>query len=175
MLHTNLTPTKKRRFSVFWAILCGNSFKVCKKWLKVLMRSQENYFWKNQIRYQKTLNFMLITERLKKLQKMHTQKVSRKSIWWTWVKVEKEHFSTTFLSITFCAWIFLQLFQQFWSQHKILRCLYLFLFFSKILKLSTAWTSRYFSCLRSIYTLQTIVAVHMPRNISVMYRVYKKY
>ncbi len=34
MLPVNITPVQKRRFSVFWAILCGFSFKVCKKWLK---------------------------------------------------------------------------------------------------------------------------------------------
>ncbi len=65
----------------------------------------------------KTQNFALISERLKSCKKMHTQKVIRNPMWWTWVKVEKVHFSIIFLSITFCAWILLQLFQQFWNLH----------------------------------------------------------
>ncbi len=35
----------------------------------------------------------------------------------TWVKMENVHFSMTFLSITFSAWIILLLFQQFWNHH----------------------------------------------------------
>jgi hypothetical protein len=54
MLHVN-----------FRAMLCGFSFKVGKKWLKVLIRSPQTFVVEiNQIRYQKTPNFMLISERL---------------------------------------------------------------------------------------------------------------
>jgi hypothetical protein len=40
------------------------SFKVCKKWRKVQIRPQKIIFEKNQIRYEKTQNFTLITQKV---------------------------------------------------------------------------------------------------------------
>ncbi len=67
----------EKALSVFWAILCGFSFKVCKKWLKVLIRPpQKKFFDKKSNKISKKLNFMLISERMKSCKKCTHKKLS---------------------------------------------------------------------------------------------------
>ncbi len=129
----------KEGFPLFWANLCGFRFKVCKNWLWMLVRPQKNYFWKikKDVKKRWILCWFKTVEKVTK--KMHAQNLIEKNV------IEKCTFSTSTLVhqidflLTFCVCIFLQLFQPFWKQHKILRFSINYLIFSKIIFLLSYW------------------------------------
>ncbi len=112
--------------------LLNTFFDFLSRFLCVLLQSlkkvliwSKNFFFLNWKRCQKTQNFTLISNLLKKLWKMHQK------VWQTWVKVKKVHFSVTFLLITFFWYIFSKFFQRIRNQREILRFLTPFPIFSK--------------------------------------------
>ncbi len=120
----------KEGFPLFWANLCGFRFTVCKMWLQMLVRPPKNYVWK----IKKDVKILCWFQNCwKSYKKMHVQKLNETNL------IEKCTFSTSTLVhqidfvLTFCVCIFLQFFQPFWNQHKILRFLINYLIFSKII------------------------------------------
>ena len=94
---------------------------------------QKNIFEKNKHGYQKTQNFMLISDLLEKLQKNAFEKSYEQN------RLRKVNFSAftnsgfSFLCLTFFWWIFSGFFQRFCTQHKILRFLIPLKIFFKII------------------------------------------